>query len=84
MKVSWPSYLGLVAFFAVVFTVFYAVSVSVLSQVVENYKSYHLKAGRSWTGRGSWRVGPRRRRLLIVAALGLLTAWFVVRFVILK
>ena len=84
MRLSWATNLGLVAFFAVVFTVFYAVSYSVLTEVVANYRRYCQKADLQWTGPSSQ---PRRRswrRLGITALLGLLTAWLVVQFVILS
>lgn len=76
-------YYGLVAFFTVVFIVFYAVAYSVLRGVVQNYRTYYQKADLQWTG-------PRGRRrkaggwwLVILFVGSILTAWLVVRFVIL-
>jgi len=84
VTVSWRANLGLVAFFTVLFTVFYAVSYSVLSEVVANYRRYYQKADLQWTGP----AGALRRRswcrLGATTLLGLLTAWVVVEFVILK
>ncbi len=76
-------YYGLVAFFTIVFTVFYAIAYSVLKGIAENYRRYYQKADLQWTGPGGVRVRKGRRRLLVLLLLGSVsTAWLVVHFVI--
>ncbi len=78
-------YYGLVAFFTVVFTVFYAVAYSVLRGIAENYRTYYQKADLQWTGsRGKPVRKPTRWLLGLLLVGSVLTAWLVVRFMILK
>ncbi len=78
-----PAFYGLVAFFAVVFTVFYAVAYSVLKGIAENYRRYYQKADLQWTGPRGAPVRKTRRWLLVPLLIGSVsTAWLVVRFVI--
>lgn len=76
-------YYGLLAFFTVVFTVFYAIAYSVLRGIVDNYRTYYQKADLQWTGP---RGRPVRRAtgslLVLLVAASVLTAWLVIRFVI--
>lgn len=76
-------YYGLVGFFTVVFTVFYAIAYSVLRGIVANYRSYCQKADLQWTGPRGRPVRGASGWLLVLLLLGsVLTAWLVVRFAI--
>lgn len=77
---TWGLYCGGVAFFTVVFGVFYAVVWSVLLQVVENYHRYYQKADLQWTGSES-RFPHRKIRLSILVPGAMLSAWLVVHFI---
>lgn len=79
---SWTFYVGSVAFFSVVFGVFYAVAWSVLLGVYENYLRYYQKADLQWTGSDSRFPKPRVKLGWIILA-GLMSAWVVVHFIIL-
>jgi len=77
-------YYGLVAFFTVVFAVFYAVAYSVLKGIADNYRRYYQKADLQWTGpRGVPPARKIRGWLLVPLLVGAVsTAWLVVHFVI--
>jgi hypothetical protein len=77
---SWALYLGGIAFFTVVFGVFYAVAWSILLQVRENYYRYYQKADLQWTGRDSRFPHSRPRPLLLIPA-AVVSAWLVVHWV---
>ncbi len=78
---SWSLYLGAVAFFTILFSVFLAVAYSTLLGIYENYLRHYQKADLQWTGSGS-RFGrlPLRRAWILPAAF--LAAWLVVHFLI--
>ena len=78
---SWGLYLAAIAFFSVVFGVFYAVAWSVILQVLENYHRYYQKADLQWTGPDS-RFPKRKIRLSLLLPAAVLSAWLVVQFVI--
>jgi hypothetical protein len=56
----------------------------VLSEVAANYRRYYQKADLQWTGPAAQPRHRSLRRLGLTALLGLVTAWLVVRFVILS
>ncbi len=78
---SWGFYLGAVAFFTLVFGVFYAVAWSVVLQILENYNRYYQKSPLQWTG-GDSHFPKRRIRLSFLVPGAVLSAWLVVHFVI--
>lgn len=78
---SWSFYLSLIAFFTIVFGVFYAIAYSVLRGVRDNYRRYYQKADLQWTDPGR-RAVRRVPRLSILVALSAGTAWAVVHFLI--
>jgi len=75
-------YYGLVAFFTLVFAVFYVVSYSVIRGIVENYRRYYQKADLQWTGPREQPSRDSKRRLFLLLAAALGTAWLVVHFII--
>jgi len=76
-------YYGLVAFFTIVFTVFYAIAYSVLRGIADNYRTYYQKADLQWTGPRGQPVRKATGWLLVLLLFGAFaTAWLVVRFVI--
>ena len=78
---SWAFYLGLIAFFTIVFAVFYAVAYSVILGIRDNYRRYYQKAELQWTApSGQSTLAASRLRWLVPFAL--VTAWIVVHFVI--
>lgn len=77
---SWELYVGGVAFFTVLLSVFLAVAWSALLQVRENYFRYFQKADLQWTGSGS--RFPRFRLKLwkvVLAAFG--CSWLLVDWI---
>ncbi len=73
-----------IVFFTVLLAVFYAIAYSVVAGIIENYARYYQKAELQWTGPS----GMRRRRnrvlnLAILLAVSLVSAWLVVRFIVL-
>ena len=74
-------YFAALAFFSVVFVVFYSIAHSVLRSTWEHYQSYQRKGE---TRRWSQPRQSRRRALplLWLLLLSVLTAWLVVHFVI--
>ncbi len=78
---SWGFYLGLIAFFTLVFTVFLAVTYSAILRIWDSYDRYYHR------GQLEGEVPDRKRKwpvfslgwLIILAAV---TAWVVVEFVI--
>ncbi|MGH9339649.1 MAG: hypothetical protein ACRD1R_08685 [Acidobacteriota bacterium] len=78
---TWTAYLGLIAFFTVVFGVLFAVSYSVILGIRDNYHRYAQKSDLQWTGPGQRsKVPPMRLSWLLAAALA--GAWLVVHFII--
>ena len=78
---SWAFYLGLLAFFTVVFAVFYALAYSVVLGVRENYLRHYQKSDLQWTSVDHQKHRPRLRLqwLLLFSSL---TSWLVVHFII--
>ncbi len=78
---SWGFYLGLVAFFTIVFTVFSAVTYSAILRIWDSYDRYYHREESQEEAAGRKRKWP-------VSSLGWLTilamvvAWMVVEFVI--
>jgi hypothetical protein len=79
--VSWPFYLGSVAFFTLLVGVFLAVACSVLLGVYDNYLRYYQKAELQWTGRNS-RFKRKRVPFFKLILLAFLISWLVVHFLI--
>jgi hypothetical protein len=81
---SWSFYLGLIAFFTVVFGVLFLLTYSALAGVAENYRRYYQKADLQWTGPSRGKTSRRRGLVPLLVGLALLTSWLVVHFVILS
>jgi hypothetical protein len=79
---GWLNETVLIAFFTVVFLVFYAIAYSILRGLVDNYHRYAQKADLQWTGP---RREQRRRNVSLIWLLvfSVVTAWLVVEFLIL-
>lgn len=78
---SWAFYLGLLAFFTIVFAVFYALAYSVVLGVRENYLRHYQKSDLQWTSVDNQK--PRARlRLQWLLLFSSVTAWLVVHFII--
>ncbi len=73
-----------IVFFTVLLAAFYAIAYSVLAGIIENYTRYYQKADLQWTGPSGTR--PRRHRLInltILLAVSFVSAWLIVRFIVL-
>ncbi len=78
---SWVSYLGLIAFFTIVFTVFSAVTYSAILRIWDSYDRYYhgeQLQGKALNRKRKWPVS-RLGWLIVLAAI---IAWVVVEFVI--
>ncbi len=78
---SWVSYLGLIAFFMIVFTVFSAVTYSSILRIWDSYDRYYhgeQLQGEALNRKRKWPVS-RLGWLIVLAAI---IAWVVVEFVI--
>ncbi len=78
---SWVFYLGLIAFFMIVFTVFSAVTYSSISRIWDSYDRYYhgeQLQGEALNRKMKWPVS-RLGWLIVLAAI---IAWAVVEFVI--
>lgn len=73
-------YYAALAFFLVVFVVFYSIAYSVLRTTWENFQSYQRKSGQKWSGEGQKR--RKRTPILWLLLLSGATAWLVVHFLI--
>jgi hypothetical protein len=73
-------YFAALAFFSVVFVVFYSIAHSVLKATWESYQSYQRKPERKWS-EAKARKG-KTLYLLWLILLSVLTAWLVVHFLI--
>ncbi len=78
---SWGFYLGLIAFFTIVLTVFSAVTYSAILSIWDSYDRYYHReesqgeaAGRKW----KWPVSSLGWLIILAAMI----AWMVVEFVI--
>ncbi|MBI4446380.1 MAG: hypothetical protein HY645_10775 [Acidobacteria bacterium] len=74
---------GLLILFGLIFTVFYAVAISVILGIRENYLRYYQKADLQWTGpRPGKRFQPVRWFWLVLA--GGISSWLTVHWIILR
>ena len=78
---SWVFYLGLIAFFTIVFTVFSAVTYSAILRIWDSYDRYYHREqlqGEALSRKRKWPVSS----LGWLIALAAIIAWVVVAFVI--
>lgn len=78
---SWQFYVGTVAFFTLLVTVFLAVAYSILMGVYDNYRRYYQKADLQWTGTKS-RFRRKKTPFFKLILLAFFLAWLIVNFLI--
>lgn len=79
--ISWEWYLGLISFFTLVFTVFFAISFSVLMGVRDNYYRHYQKAELQWTNPDQEKT-EKKVHWKALLTLSFVTSWIVVHFLI--
>ncbi len=78
---SWGFYLGLIAFFTIVFTVFSAVTYSAILRIWDSYDRYYHREqlqGKALNRKRKWPVSSLGWLIVLAAII----AWVVVEFVI--
>ncbi len=78
---SWGIYLGLIAFFTIVFTVFSAVTYSAILRIWDSYDRYYRRqqlAGEALSRKRKWPVSSLGWLIVLSAVI----AWLVVEFAI--
>lgn len=78
---SWGFYLGLIAFFTMVFTVFSAVTYSAILKIWDSHDRYYHREqlqGEAPNRKRKWPVSSRGGLIILAAVI----AWVVVEFVI--
>ena len=78
---SWGFYLGLIAFFTIVFTVFSAVTYSAILRIWDSYDRYYHRQqleGEAFSRKRKWSISSLGWLIVLAAVI----AWLVVEFVI--